>query len=87
MQPVVHDWSLKPGELLSSDCCARAASAQILVEPAITIAASHCLPQGQDYANKVRLQQGFATGEMGLSSFLQSSKSRSLMSALGQKQT
>jgi hypothetical protein len=51
------------------------------------IAPSHCLPHGQDYANNVTLQQGFATSEMDSGVILRSSKSRSLMSALGQKRT
>jgi hypothetical protein len=43
-------------------------------------------PKAWDHADRFRLQQGFATGEMGLGVSLHGSNLKPLMSALGQKQ-
>src|SRR3974377_1745904 len=50
------------------DCCARAASGQAVAEPTITLMKSRrriAFPEAWTTPNRTRLQQGFATDEIG----------------------
>src|SRR5215472_16541914 len=71
-------------------CCARAASGHEVAEPTITLMKSRrriALPKAGTTPTRTRLQQGFATGEMGFAVSLQSSNPKPPIYALGQKRT
>jgi hypothetical protein len=99
---VLHDFipSLSPKPIstpisrVRSICCARAESGHAMAEQATTLIKSRrriAFLKAQDCADycsqRIRLQQGFATSEMGFGVCLHSSNLEPLMSALGQKRT
>jgi hypothetical protein len=70
-------------------CCAPAANGQTVADPAIALMKSRrriAFPKAQgcaDYcSHRIRLQQGFAAGEMGLGVSLHGNNPKPLMSAL-----
>jgi hypothetical protein len=73
--------------LICSRCCARAVSGQTVADPTIPLMKSRrriAFTKAGDYADRTRLQQGFATDGMGS---VWHGNPEPLMSALCQKQT
>src|SRR5215467_1809201 len=79
-----------PTRRTAPTCCACAASGHATADPAIPVMKSRrriAFPKAGTTPIRTRLQQGFATDEMGFRGYFARQQLKAVMSALGQKQT